>query len=468
MPEVIASNSSFEIISEEGTRISEGTVASGTQGIGREITFTVLQPNPTLQSVFLRISPSSEGAEPGDFWETFFTNIIGGEPAEEFGLGTFVNVESGSGQASFFLNADTAVEQDEEFTVSIFDSVVSFSPLLSGTFSIIDDDSDGGGVPATPPQPTEGLNIVGTSFPVPDNLSGGLGDDTISGLAGDDNLTGNGGDDELNGGSGQDSASYSGSQGSYTLTLSRTSTTLEDRRADGNGTDTLISVEFLDFDTDLLGSPFNLTQFGGPTGLSAAEFESFIELYIAYFNRAPDAVGLNFWGTAFANGTPLQEMATLFVDQDETRATYPDGTSNTEFATSVYNNVLGRTPDQSGIDFWVGALDSNVVSRDQFILEVLRGAKADLKPEEGQAFVDQQLADRAYLETKVDIGAYFAVHRGMSDVDNAKAAMALFDGTQNGIDQAVAAIDGFYQQALDPVTGEFLMQVVGVLDNQFA
>jgi len=86
---------------------------------------------------------------------------------------------------------------------------------------------------------------------------------------------------------------------------------------------------------------------------------------------------------------------------------------------------LGRTPDQSGIDFWVSALDSNAVSRDQFILEVLRGAKADLKPEEGQAFVDQQIADRAYIETKVDIGAYFAVHRGMSDVDNATAAMAL-------------------------------------------
>ena len=113
----VIEGTSFEIISEEGTRISEGTVASGSQGIGREITFTVLQLNPTLQTVFLRISPSSEGAKPGDFWETFFTNIIGGEPAEEFGLGTFVNVESGSGQASFFLNADTAVEQDEKFTV---------------------------------------------------------------------------------------------------------------------------------------------------------------------------------------------------------------------------------------------------------------------------------------------------------------------------------------------------------------
>jgi len=33
------------------------------------------------------------------------------------------------------------------------------------------------------------------------------------------------------------------------------------------------------------------------------------------------------------------------------------------------------------------------------------------------------------------------------------------------IDQAVAAIDDDYQQALHPESGEFLMQVVGVLDN---
>lgn len=56
----------------------------------------------------------------------------------------------------------------------------------------------------------------------------------------------------------------------------------------------------------------------------------------------------------------------------------------------------------------------------------------------------------------------------MSDVENASAAMALFDGTQGSINQAVAAIDNYYQQALDPTDGEFLMQVVGVLDNPFA
>lgn len=314
-------------------------------------------------------------------------------------------------------------------------------------------------------QPTEGDDqLAGTSagdvidaLDGQDTISGLMGNDDLRGRAGDDLFIGGIGDDTLDGGSGIDTAFYSGDQNSYVLTLTPTGTTLEDRRADGNGTDTLKSIEVMDFETDVTGSPFDLQQFGGATGLTGGDYESFIEFYIAYFNRAPDAVGLNFWGTAFANGVTLEEMATYFIDQDETRATYPDGTSNTDFVTAVYDNVLGRIPDQAGFDFWVDMLnrsDVTKVTRDQFILEVLRGV-ADGSP------------DRAYLEMKVDIGAYFAVHRGMSDLGNAADAMQLYDGTQGSMSDAVAAIDGYFQDALDPVGGEFLMQVTGVLDSPF-
>ncbi|MFP7675210.1 DUF4214 domain-containing protein [Marivita sp. S0852] len=301
-----------------------------------------------------------------------------------------------------------------------------------------------------------------------DSLVGLGGNDTLIGESGNDLLSGGRGNDLVNGGGGTDTALYSGSQASYTLTLSPDATTLADRRGAENGTDTLANIEFLQFDTNFNdGGPFNLEIFGGPAGLNAADFESFIELYIAYFNRAPDAVGLYFWGTAFANNIPLEQIATEFVGQIETQAAYPNGTSSAVFAETVYNNVLGRTPDQTGFEFWVNALDTGSVTRDQFILDVLRGAKSDLKPEEGQAFVDQQLADRAYLENKTDLGAYFAVHKGMSDVGNASSAMALFDGSQSSINTAVAAIDSFYDSALNPNTGEFLMPLIGVLDDPF-
>ncbi|MDF3352075.1 DUF4214 domain-containing protein [Sulfitobacter sp. KE34] len=283
-------------------------------------------------------------------------------------------------------------------------------------------------------------------------VSGTDAGDMLAGGEGNDTLDGGNGNDILEGGNGVDTAVYAGEQGSYTLTLSPAEMTVTDRRGDGDGTDQLVDIEFLSFGPQ--GNTFDLTKFAGTAGLSEEKFESFVELYIAYFNRSPDAVGLNFWGTAYANGTSLEEMAEQFTSQAETQAAYPADTTNEEFAQTVYDNLFGRTPDQAGFEFWVETLDKGVVTRDQFILEVLRGVQDDS-------------TDRAFLDNKVDLGAYFAVHKGMSDVGNASAAMALFDGSQASIDAAVTAIDGYHAAASDAQTGEFLMPLVGVLDDPF-
>ncbi|MCR9157359.1 MAG: DUF4214 domain-containing protein [Rhodobacteraceae bacterium] len=290
------------------------------------------------------------------------------------------------------------------------------------------------------------------------NLRGGDGDDELEGYAGNDVIDGNGG---------IDLAYFSGDNSSFTMTISADAITVQDRRADGGGTDTLRNIEIVEFYTDSDRQTLDLQQFGGPASLTGADLQSFVELYIAYFNRAPDALGLNFWGTAFANGTTLPEMASLFIGQPETSATYPEGLSNDAFATAVYNNVLGRVPDQDGFDFWVGVLNSGAVGRDQFILAVLEGAKADPQEDATPEFIAQQLADRTYLADKTDIGALYAVHRGMSDVDNATAVMSIFNGSNSSLSEAVAAVDSFYAEALDAETGAFLMPVVGVLDNPF-
>lgn len=322
--------------------------------------------------------------------------------------------------------------------------------------------------PVSDAETDDPMNAIVLGSTPSDIRAGTDGNDVLSGDTTDDTFFGDAGDDVLNGGAGIDTARYSGSQTDFTLLLESGQTRIEDRLASRSGTDTLTDIEVLDFDTDVFDGPFDLSLFGGAASLSADDFESFIELYIAYFNRAPDAIGLNFWGTAFANGTSLSEMATLFIEQVETRATYPEGQSNTDFATAVYDNVLGRTPDQLGFDFWVNALDSGNVSSDQFILAVLDGAKAEAPADAPQEFIDQVLADRTFLSNKTDLGSYFAVHKGMSDVENASSAMALFDGSDASLAQAVTAIDGFFADAVETGSGEFLIQVVGVLTDPFS
>lgn len=284
-------------------------------------------------------------------------------------------------------------------------------------------------------------------------VEGSPQNDLLVGTDLDDWIVGRGGGDQIDGGSGFDSALFLGDQDDYKVTLFQSSIILTDRKA-GSPNDVLYNIENIIFQNSDTTQVFSLSNFTKANNLSTDSYEGFIELYIAYFNRAPDAVGLNFWATAFANGLSLDEIAGQFAPQPETVATYPEGTSSADFATAVYNNVLGRVPDQAGLDFWVGVLNAGAVSRDQFILEILRGVEAGT-------------SDRAYLDNKVDVGAYFAVHKGMSDVAKATAAMAMYDGTENSIDQAVTAIDDYYQAALHPENGEFLLQVVGVLDDPF-
>ena len=309
----------------------------------------------------------------------------------------------------------------------------------------------------------------------PDTLTGTTGADELSGGGGDDTLTGGPGNDTLTGGEGTDTARYSGDQDSYTLQITPDGFVLDDRRDAGDGTDTLNGFEFLDFEGgstfdggagDL--TLFDLRQFADFATLTPEDFRTFVEIYIAYFDRAPDAVGLFFWGTVLAKGQlTLEQIADDFFNQPETQAAYPDLTDNAGFAQQVYQNVLGRQFDQAGLDFWVGALDGGFVTKSQFILELLEGVDAPAQPGDSAETIAQRALDAQYLETKTDLGIYYAVILGMSDVDDARDSMALFDGTPASVQAARAEMDADYTAALDPLAGEFLMPLVGVVDDPF-
>ena len=315
----------------------------------------------------------------------------------------------------------------------------------------------GGATPAPVPSPAPVPVPVPTPVPTPaGGYSGTNGNDVIAARAGNDVIDGKGGIDTL---------SLSGDQSQYTLTFSPGGLTLTDRTG-RDGTDTLLNIERLDFNSGASssGGTFDIGAFDGITTLTSWDFSKIVELYIAYFNRAPDAMGLAFWGNAYADGLTLEQMAALFIDQPETRAAYPADMTNVEFALAVYDNVLGRVPDADGFAFWVNALSRGDVGRDTFILAVLDGAKSTWPPGASPGFIAQVLKDRDYLADKADIGAYFAVHRGMSDVSDAASVMAMFDGSHNSMDAAYAQVDTLYAQALDAQNGDFLMPLVGVLD----
>ncbi len=318
-------------------------------------------------------------------------------------------------------------------------------------------------------------NLGGSA--APDKLTGSDAGNEILGQAGDDALFGGDGDDTLKGGQGNDTlsgdegtdiAQYDGSSSRFTVQYSfETQETLVTDRSGQEGQDS-VDIEILAFaDRDLTLSAEGSRYFD-EASLSEADFTQLVELYIAYFNRAPDAVGLNFWTRAFINGTTLDQAAAFFFDQPETQALYGETIDVPVFVNAVYQNVLGRGPDDVGLGFWVDALISGGVTEGQFIRDFLQGARAEPGDDADPAFVEQQTKDRAFLDTKTDIGMNFGVLLGMSNVDNANMVMALFDGSTDSLTAAQAAIDEVYDAALAiNGTGELLIQMVGLIDDPF-
>ena len=66
-------------------------------------------------------------------------------------------------------------------------------------------------------------------------------------------------------------------------------------------------------------------------------------------------------------GFSLKAVAQEFVNSSEFKSIYGTNPTNAQIVSKMYDNVLHRTPDQGGYDFWLGVLDRH----DATVAEVL-------------------------------------------------------------------------------------------------
>ncbi len=116
----------------------------------------------------------------------------------------------------------------------------------------------------------------------------------------------------------------------------------------------------------------------------ATSTELITQLYVGYYDRAPDSSGLNYWAGRFNDGMGLLEIAQSFSVQPETRALYsflgatPVGTAD-NFLESVYRNLFNRPVDAEGLSYWKGELAAGKpVGR--VIVDIISGAQAEDRP----------------------------------------------------------------------------------------
>jgi hypothetical protein len=97
-------------------------------------------------------------------------------------------------------------------------------------------------------------------------------------------------------------------------------------------------------------------------------------LYLATFNRFPDAKGLKYWEDSVFS---LEEISESFFYQRETQILYPENDPTELFVEKVYLNYLNRGIDDAGLSYWSAQIDEERIIRGHFILAVINGVKGD-------------------------------------------------------------------------------------------
>ena len=328
------------------------------------------------------------------------------------------------------ISGDSINEPDEAFKVNL---AYTSGSSTSADFVIRNDDQDS--------------NIIeGTVYA--DSLKGTNRSEVIRSLDGDDDITGNGGNDAIDGGFGFDTAIYWGESKNSNLKVSLGYIVVEDKTG-SDGIDILSNVERLTFSDKNIDA----TVLMKVASLAKGQLDALVEIYIASFNRAPDALGLDYWGGRYKDGMSLEAIAKSFFIQPETAAKYPVSTTDNSFVTTVYGNVLGRAPDPDGLKYWAGELSNGHITRDVFLLAILNGAHAN----------PSATSDIANLNNKVAVAEHFALAQGLNNGTWSQNVMAGVTSASSTVTAANAMTDNYATIAAAPATSELVVKILGIV-----
>jgi Tfp pilus assembly protein PilX len=164
-------------------------------------------------------------------------------------------------------------------------------------------------------------------------------------------------------------------------------------------------------------------------------------IYQQYLGRGADTGGQQFWVAAMQHGMTQEQLEADFIGSAEYIADH--GGRGAGWVSGMYENLLGRTPDSSGLNFWVEHLASgaNPVS-------VALGFAASAEREASKIASDYQaLLGRAPDASEVDNWVN-AFEHGVTNDD----VMADFVGSSEFLQQhegnLIQFIDAAYQQLL--------------------
>lgn len=321
----------------------------------------------------------------------------------------------------------------------IFSSKGSWSYTPSAAYS----GSDTFRITATDSGKTKDLLVTVSVVAPGGQLTGTSQEDIIIGSNANETLKGLGGNDQINAGGGVDTAIYSYGISRYAVTKTGPSYAIRDT-VGTEGTDTITNVERINFSDKTI----NLTVQERADSISVENLNLLKELYIAFFNRIPDADGLEYWIGQIESGQSINQIAEAFYNagvQYSDLTGFSSTMSDADFVNVIYKNVLGRTDgaDTEGLAYWSGALANGSETRGSLVSSIL-GSAHTFKGDATWGWV----AD--LLDNKIAVAELFAIDLGLNynnPSDSIEQGMAIAAAvTPTSIDAAIDLIGVSFDQ----------------------
>ncbi len=129
------------------------------------------------------------------------------------------------------------------------------------------------------------------------------------------------------------------------------------------------------------------------------------QMYVAYYGRAGDPGGVNFWAGQFDESTNLDAVLSNFGNSQE----YSDNfgsLSHEELVSGLFQQMYNRSPDTAGLDFYVGRLQSGQATLASIAKQIADGSLDD---------------DKSSLDNKISVANAFTTRVETEGLDYASA-----------------------------------------------
>ncbi len=170
----------------------------------------------------------------------------------------------------------------------------------------------------------------------------------------------------------------------------------------------------------------------------AASTQTIQKMYIAYFGRPADTIGLQYW----ADKTEAQIIAG-FSASSESQALFGNQGSAAK-VNAIYNNLFARDAEPAGLQYWVQKLESGEVSQAEAMYTILNNAGAG----DATAVANKLAAAEAFtaqIDTTPEILGYSGANAAQSArewLGKVNANAASLDAAKASAPAALAAAAG--------------------------